>query len=80
MAEGAPLLREYTSKGYRGFESLRLRQTFSQVTAQLSDNMKTEGHASREAWYRLRGTRETEPDADLKPFQVSGASQPHTPL
>ena len=26
MAEGAPLLREYTSKAYRGFESLRLRQ------------------------------------------------------
>ncbi len=26
MVEGAPLLREYISKGYRGFESLRLRQ------------------------------------------------------
>ena len=26
VVEGAPLLREYTSKGYRGFESLRLRQ------------------------------------------------------
>ena len=25
MVEGAPLLREYTSKGYRGFESHRLR-------------------------------------------------------
>ncbi len=25
VVEGAPLLREYTSKGYRGFESLRLR-------------------------------------------------------
>ena len=26
MAEGAPLLREYTLKAYRGFESLLLRQ------------------------------------------------------
>ena len=26
MAEGAPLLREYSSKGNRGFESHRLRQ------------------------------------------------------
>ena len=25
MVEGAPLLREYTPKGYRGFESLLLR-------------------------------------------------------
>jgi hypothetical protein len=28
VVEGAPLLREYTSKGYRGFESHPLRQTF----------------------------------------------------
>ena len=28
VVEGAPLLREYTSKGYRGFESLRLRHYF----------------------------------------------------
>ncbi len=28
MAESAPLLREYTSKGYRGFESLPVRQLF----------------------------------------------------
>ena len=26
VAEGAPLLREYTLKAYRGFESLLLRQ------------------------------------------------------
>ena len=28
MAEGAPLLREYTVTPYRGFESLPLRHTF----------------------------------------------------
>ena len=30
MVESAPLLREYTSKGYRGFESLPVRQTPTQ--------------------------------------------------
>ncbi len=31
MAEGAPLLREYTLIAYRGFESLLLRQVFARV-------------------------------------------------
>ena len=31
MAEGAPLLREYTLIAYRGFESLLLRQVFARA-------------------------------------------------
>ena len=33
VAEGAPLLREYTLIAYRGFESLLLRQIENRITA-----------------------------------------------
>lgn len=41
LVEGAPLLRAYTSKGYRGFESLPLRHLF------LSHNFSIYQHHSQ---------------------------------
>ena len=52
MAEGAPLLREYSSKGNRGFESHRLRQ---KAKARLGLSCFLHGFGSEPpAWLALR--------------------------
>lgn len=56
MVEGAPLLREYTSKGYRGFESHRLRHL---PATQRVEGSRWSPSQSGAAWRRVRPAAKT---------------------
>ena len=70
MAEGAPLLREYTLIAYRGFESLLLRHLIE--SASLVEAFSIRALTKRDENRRFDQMR---PQEYLAPSRVSGEAQ-----